>query len=194
MIEVFDELNEDLLFEMCNLQAVDTGLPYDIWLDSKGVERTNTHHKPRVKILVDGQLIPIEISDNPDIPESVKKNGIMNIPHLNKIKKYIKAYKRILLAHYFKELSDKQALNLLSTIDQASNAELRLDDLQEIDSNYTAEYYWDAEEMLYIIELKLNDKIIESGSALDSNQLFHELLDIQLRYKGAKIVDRSKDI
>lgn len=195
MIENFETLNENRLFEMCNLQSADTGLPYDIWLDSAGDSRLNTHHKPRIKVLVDGKLIPIEISDNPDIPDNIKRAGVKDFPHLSEIRKYVKAYRKVLAAHYFNEISDKKALALLGDIKDAPKAELSLNDFEEIKASYSLEYYWDTEELIYVLELKDNfNNTLESGSALNENDLFHQILDIQLRYRdhGVKITDISK--
>ena len=36
-------LNEDALFEMANIKAKRTGLPYDLWIDSMGIDRGNEH-------------------------------------------------------------------------------------------------------------------------------------------------------
>lgn len=73
-----DFLNEQYLLEMANVKSTDTGLPYDIWIDSLGKDRDVEHNIPRIKVNVNGKYIPIEISDEPDIPESVKKMGIVD--------------------------------------------------------------------------------------------------------------------
>ena len=109
--EELNELDEDYFLEMANAIKVDTGLPYDIWLDSKGKERNIPHNYPRIKVDVDGNLIPVIISDNPIIPESV---GIKNFKKFNEIKKFIIKNKDILLKHWNKELSDREILNLLT--------------------------------------------------------------------------------
>lgn len=115
--EYFEQLNnleEDYLLEMANVNKQDTGLPYDIWIDSMGLNRNNTHNEPRIKVEVDHNLIPMTISKtNPDIPESVKKQGITTFKGINKIKDYIKKYYDVFIKHWNKELTDKQALNLL---------------------------------------------------------------------------------
>ena len=68
-------------------------------------------------------FIPIDISDDPKIPDNAlkvaEKDFINNLPT---IKNYIKAYKEVLLAHYYKKIDDTQAGNLLSTIGRASEA------------------------------------------------------------------------
>ena len=55
------------LFEMANLRKQESGLLYDIWLDSAGCTR-NTHHKVmRIKVGVGDELIPVVIYSKRDI-------------------------------------------------------------------------------------------------------------------------------
>lgn len=122
--ELFEALGNSAAFEMANVSKDDTGLPYDLWIDSAGDSRRK--HGPRVKVQVNNTFIPLIISDNPDIPKSVKKNGVSDFPHLAEIQKYIRAYKEILLAHYRKQLSDKNTLLLLETIEKADTNKIKL--------------------------------------------------------------------
>ena len=126
-------LNNDLeasAYEMANVSKEDTGLPYDFRIDSRGQDRGV--HAPRIKVRLQGKDVPITISDNPDIPESVKKAGTNDFPHLAEVKKYVKAYKEVLLAHYKHLISDKQALNLLSTIANSDNSRIQLVKMTEL--------------------------------------------------------------
>ena len=95
------------LFEMANVSKKDTKLPYDIWIDSKGKNRNTKQNYPRLKVDYDGDRIPVSISDNPKI--LVKKK----IPEFPKIKTWIKKYSIVLLQHWNKEITDKEALNQL---------------------------------------------------------------------------------
>jgi len=122
--ELFEALSNNVAFEMANVSKDDTGLPYDLWIDSAGDSRRR--HGPRVKVQVNNTFIPLIISDNPDIPKSVKKNGVSDFPYLAEIQKYIRAYKEILLAHYRKQLSDKNTLLLLETIEKADTNKIKL--------------------------------------------------------------------
>lgn len=122
--ELFEALGNSAAFKMANVSKDDTGLPYDLWIDSAGDSRRK--HGPRVKVQVNSTFIPLIISDNPDIPKSAKKNGVSDFPHLAEIQKYIRAYKEILLAHYRKQLSDKNTLLLLETIEKADTNKIRL--------------------------------------------------------------------
>lgn len=137
MVEFIDkDINEALeselesAYEMANVSKDDTGLPYDFWIDSLGDKRKS--HGPRIKVRVDSKEIPVTISDNPDIPESVRKTGVNDFPHLAEIKKYIKAYKNILMAHYHHKISDREALNLLLGFDKAKEGETKIIKLSEL--------------------------------------------------------------
>lgn len=180
------ELNEELLLEMANLSHKRTGLPYDIWIDSEGVNRKNTHYGPRIKIKVDDRFIPFEISDDPDIPESVKKTGLVDFPHKNKIREYVSAYKKVLLAHYYKQIDDTEALNLLKTIKYAPEAEKQLELYTELWPNLRIEFNWDNQECLYVINVISDNGVIETVYAMDTFYLSKELTDLQLRYKPEK--------
>jgi len=57
--------NYDEIFEMANYETRDSGLPFDIWFDEIKADRKGKHSSPRVKIAVDGELIPISISTDP---------------------------------------------------------------------------------------------------------------------------------
>ena len=124
--ELFSALEEQgySAYEMANVSKDDTGLPYDFWIASLGDKHKG--HGPRIKVRVDGKDIPVTISDNPDIPASVRKKGIEDFPHLAEIKKYIKAYKEVLLAHYKHKITDKQTLILLSTIKNSDLSKIQI--------------------------------------------------------------------
>ena len=93
--------------EMANVSKQDTGLPYSIWIDSEGRDRVAPHDIPRIKVDVNGDKIPVTISDTPKI--LVNKD----IPRFTQVASWIIKYKQVLLKHWDKELSDKQALNML---------------------------------------------------------------------------------
>lgn len=121
-----DSLDEDYLMEMAVLDKSDSGLPYDLWLDPAARERKNTHYSPRLKVKVgDNKLIPFLIDkDNPDIPESVKKNaGITYFRGFKYVKEYIKEYYDILNAYWWGLFTDKEALNLLGRLGERDKHE-----------------------------------------------------------------------
>ena len=93
------------LFDMANVSKKDTKLPYDIWIDSEG--KNTKQNYPQLKVDYNGDRIPVSISENPEI--LVKKK----IPEFSKIKSWIKKYSIVLLKHWNKEITDKEALNQL---------------------------------------------------------------------------------
>lgn len=130
--DVFEELNRldesEKLFEMANIRKDRTGLPYDIWVDSHGSNRNNKHSPNRIKIDVDGSLIPIEVSDNPSIPNSVIKNmERVYIPHFSKVKKYVQTYKNVFLAHCQNKIDDFDLMYILSSCGNQHEAYMELE-------------------------------------------------------------------
>ena len=95
-------------FEMANLRKQESGLPYDIWLDSIGCAR-NTHHKVmRIKVGVGDELIPVIIASQRDI------RPLRPFRMENEIVSWVVHNYDTLFKHWNGELSDRQALNLLS--------------------------------------------------------------------------------
>ena len=90
-----------------------SGLPYDIWLDPAGAKRNMRHNSPRLKVNVDGTLIPYTISDNPKQAVSDKRK----VKHENKIIQWILQNKDVLLKQWRCEISDKEALSLIKELE-----------------------------------------------------------------------------
>lgn len=112
-----ESLNEESLYEMAKVSKKDTNLPYDLWIDGAGKDRKNTHHSPRIKVDVNHELVPFLIDENnPDIPESVKKNGTSSFKDIELIKQYVKEYYDIFMKHWNGEISDREALNSLNEL------------------------------------------------------------------------------
>ena len=86
------------------------GLPYDVWVDEAGDSRNNKHNLPRIKIKVDGKLIPIIISDNP------RYISRKEIPHISEVLNWVKLNKDILLSHWNLEIDSDAALNKLKKV------------------------------------------------------------------------------
>ena len=107
IIKLLLESDSKHIDEMANVSKQDTGLPYSVWIDSEGKDRVAPHNVPRLKVDVDGDRIPVSISDTPKI--LVNKN----IPQFSKISSWIIKYKNVLLQHWNKELTDRQTLNML---------------------------------------------------------------------------------
>ena len=85
-----------VLNEMPNLTRKQTGLPYAIWLDSAGDDRDVGHNVPRLKVNVDGNRVPISITDNPKILINRK----INIKNFKKISDWIILNKELILGYY----------------------------------------------------------------------------------------------
>lgn len=195
-IQELMKLDEDLLLEMATVSKSKIGLPYDLWLDPAGIDRGNEHAtNPRIKIKVDDSLIPIEISDDPKIPDSVKKNLDKDVPNLAAVKNYVKAYKKVLLAHYYKKIDDKDALNLLSTIGDAKAAELKLDEITKPKTNGEIRYKWDVDQCLYIIRV-FDDKnnIVTTSYAFNKYYLYSEIKALKDTYEITTVIDLDKKI
>ena len=54
-------------FEIANLRKHESGLPYDIWLDSAGYKRNTPHNVMRIKVSIDHEPITIIIASQRDI-------------------------------------------------------------------------------------------------------------------------------
>lgn len=95
-------------FEMANLRKQESGLPYDIWLDSAGYRRNTRHNVMRIKVSIDNELIPVIIASQRDIrPQKHFKRE-------NEIISWASDNYYTLFKHWNSELSDRQALNLLA--------------------------------------------------------------------------------
>lgn len=95
-------------FEMANLRKQESGLPYDIWLDSAGYKRNIPHSVMRIKVSIDNELIPVTIASQRDIiPKKHFKRE-------NEIILWASNNYDTLFMHWIGELSDRQALNLLA--------------------------------------------------------------------------------
>ena len=90
-----------------NLFKFKTGLPYDLWIDNSGAERQVQHNKPRLKVNVKGDLIPVSIEVEPKILVDKK------IPKFGKISSSIKNKRPVLIQHWNREINDNEAVDLL---------------------------------------------------------------------------------
>lgn len=186
-----DQLNEDLLWEMATITPQRSGIPYKIWLDPMGVTRGNEHtFSPRLKIEVDGKFIPVEISDNPQIPNSVKKTGIKEPKKFNEVQDYIRAYEDIMLAHFYGKIDDRDATYLITKLSNAPKAKKELDSLLK-NYGYIIEYYWDTSELIFILEMKeeTSGYVEYRDTALDRGELFKIITDLKTNYQIKEIKD-----
>lgn len=87
------------LFEMANVSPDKTGLDVMIWISYKtGKEK----HKPRIKVKINNEFIPISIDDDPEILLSKSKVGKLKIDSklLSSIKYWITMNKNTLLNYW----------------------------------------------------------------------------------------------
>ena len=90
----------------------ETGLPYDVILDSSGlpkklIETKKLTEKPNLCIVFDDLLIPIIIDKNPKINLNYK----IEIPEAEDVLMWISNHYEVLLQHWNKEITDREILN-----------------------------------------------------------------------------------
>ena len=107
-------INEDTLCEMASLSPDETNLPCLVWADGP----RNMKHGLRIKFQDslcsrdDGSpMIPITISDNPQIPNSVKAKLTLSSKDLEKVKRWVVLNKDVLTQYAKGTLSTKQLLD-----------------------------------------------------------------------------------
>lgn len=108
------EDNKEQLYEFADLVPEDTGLTVVVWIDG----RRKMKHGKRIKFqnnnsnrLNGGEIIPITISDDPQIPKSVTTKLKISNKDLNKIKSWIKLNKEVLLDYSNGLITTKQLYN-----------------------------------------------------------------------------------
>ena len=126
-----------------------------------------------------------------EFADSVKKKGVTDFKNKALIQKYIKAYKEILLAHYNKQISDKQALSLLGTFKTADDAKLSLADIVDITPNVIIEYSYDSVNYLWCIEVYSNSNLVSTSYELSEKDLFAKLNELKGKYNPTRIIHRD---
>lgn len=96
-------------YQMVCVSKQDTGLPCDLWLDSFGKDGKGKRPLPHVNVRVGGRSIPVYLP----------KDAAANAATVDAVKKYAKAYAKVISAHHDRLITDKQALTLLLKIEQA---------------------------------------------------------------------------
>lgn len=94
--------------ELARVAKEDTGLSCDLMLDSLGKDRRGV--PPHIFVCAGDELVPMLLSANSNDPEGFAD-----------VRKYIRAYLSVLLAHYNKLLTDRQALSLLRGVEAADS-------------------------------------------------------------------------
>lgn len=95
-------------FEMANLRKQESGLPYDIWLDSAGCTRNTHHNVMMIKVGIGDELIPVIIASQRDI------RPLRHFKREREIISWASDNYDTLFKHWNGELSDGQALYLLT--------------------------------------------------------------------------------
>ena len=94
-------------FLVVRLTSEDSGLPYDILLDSLG-KNNIIPDCPRVGVIVGDNVIPVQISDDP-----VVLSGD-DFPDANIVLNWVARYKTELLRHWNKEITDLEILDAVA--------------------------------------------------------------------------------
>lgn len=98
--------NLDGFFVICAAPK-ETGLPYDVLMDSLGIEK-RFPGCPRVGVVVGDLVIPVEISDNPVILSRY------DFPKAEEVLCWVFRHRTELFRHWNKELSDREILETVS--------------------------------------------------------------------------------
>lgn len=118
--EDYKESNKQPLYEFADLVPEDTNLVAVIWVDGP----RNMPHSRRIKFqnntcpsLNGGEMIPVTISDDPQIPNSVKSKLNIKEKELTRIKQWIILNKQILLDYADGKLTTKQLYQQIKPLD-----------------------------------------------------------------------------
>lgn len=170
--------------EMANVSSDITGLPYDLWVDSLGQDRNTEHNEPRIKVEIEPhKYVPIIVSDNPQLPSSVQKTGLTNFRGLQLVKKYVKNYKDIFLAHYNRKINDSQLLYCLGSLNDYVAAIEKLNKLTA-KKDITINYCWDDVDLLYQIEAVDSDNnIVATAFVMTEKELFTTIENYKKRFE-----------
>lgn len=109
--DVNELIEQEAFFEMANISKNKTKLRYDIWLDSVGSSRKNKHNLPRVKIIIDNNMIPISISKNPEFLVDISK--YKKIKGIKPVFDFIAKFEDVLLMHWNEEIDDIDLLGII---------------------------------------------------------------------------------
>lgn len=90
----------DLLFEMANVNPLKSGIPVIVWSDHGGVLRNTGHNVPRVKVGKDDFWVVVSIEESPQILSqsgNIKKSEMVQI---DKGIKYVGRNYKTFLKHF----------------------------------------------------------------------------------------------
>lgn len=99
------------MYEMANILARDTGLPYNMWVDSAGKRRKTKHNVPRIKVeFSSGNQCGVLLTTPLSLDKKVKfPKGVS----LREVFKFIDDHRDAFLIHFDNRWSDMALLNYL---------------------------------------------------------------------------------
>lgn len=125
--ETIDELlqtvyTDEMLLEMANISQNTTGLDVIIWVQTNNTQSPGKHNLPRIKFqnntstkIQINELIPISISDNPEI--LLKNNDLNKIKisqaQINEVKQWIVKNQEILIDYWQEKITTDELFQKL---------------------------------------------------------------------------------
>lgn len=93
------------LYEMANYKQRDTGLPYDIWIDSAGKNRSGLqHNNRRIKVTYNGNALEMDM----DEPFTVRAGNSKNFKKLKSVITFLHDYHKALDLHWNLQITDAE--------------------------------------------------------------------------------------
>ena len=87
------------------------------------------------------------------------------------------------MAHFFKEINDKQALSLLTTTDKAHDAEIKLGEYIGKKPNSKIEWFYNTTDGIFEAQVKDNDDIVVLSSvATNKYDMWVEIQELKKAY------------
>ena len=121
LVDCKDSENQEMLFEMANIQKKLTNLPVNVWVDEKGAFRDTPHNLPRIKFQnnksnkVVGEGISISISEDPKILIKDYETEL-NSYEIGQIKNFIKRNLNMLIKHWNQEIDTDELKQLIKKV------------------------------------------------------------------------------
>lgn len=116
------------------VSKADTKLPYDIMLDSSGLDEKK-NLAPRLAVDVNGDAITVTIERQPKVTNGRK------FERLPIISRWIKKYLPVLIAHWAGEITDREALDRLGECFDMNTANPYMPDNSLLETGYKRNYY-----------------------------------------------------
>lgn len=85
--------DEDLLFEMANLNPKNTGLPFVVWISSRG----NARHDVRIKVSAGPRAVPSEMTSVAIRPDVRVVEGFLSSSDLEMLREWVELNRDVLV-------------------------------------------------------------------------------------------------